>query len=200
MLSGLTLRAQDTATWKPLDFHLSLGTAVVGNSHNAASLFTVTPSLVYRPNERTIIKGSFTTLNSYSLTGGNYALHGREPRSMAPLRYPSSLAAVGTVSLAYKASDRLWIAASLTHVGGELASAAILNPWFQSSRPVLLDATAFTAAMRYKFKNDNTLDLYFTYINDRTGALGPLLFYGPYGNPYYVEHGFSCFYGSPFCP
>ncbi len=176
-------------TLDPWEFHLSMGTAWVGSSFSAASVFGIKPTVIYRPNNRWTIKGSLSALSSYSLTGPNgYRLQGYTPRSLAPLRYPGgALAASVQLSAAYRVSDRLWIAASFMHLGGDLVAEAAMNPWLQSDRPIPLNANAFTASMRYRIGDDSYLHLHMTFIDDRTGALGPLLFGGPYGSLYYHD-------------
>lgn len=188
-------------TVEPWQFHLSMGTALVGNSYSSASLFGISPSVVYQPNPRLRVKASLSALSSYSLAGpAGYSVRGYTPRSLAPLRYPANaLAASLQLSAAYKLSDRLWIAASFLHMGGSLAAAAALNPWLSSDRPIPLNASAFTAAMRYRLSDDSYLHLHMTIIDDRTGALGPLLFGSPYGSPFYYDAlTFGPHYGSPF--
>lgn len=176
-------------TLDPWEFHLSMGTAWVGSSFSAASVFGITPTVIYRPNARLKIKGSVSALSSYSLAGPNgYRIEGYTPRSLAPVRYPgSALATSVQLSAAYQVNDRLWIAASFMHMGGDIVPAALMNPWFQPDRPVLLNANTFTASMRYRLTDDSYLQLHMTIIDDRTGALGPLLFGGPYGSPFYYD-------------
>jgi len=160
-------------------FHVSMGTSLVGNSYDMASLYGITPTVVYRPNNRLKIVGSLTGINSHVLATDGYTIRGREERSLAPYRYPST-ALAATVAAEYQVNDRLWLAASYSRMGGELASGMLVNPWLLTSeRPVLLDASSFTAAMRYRFGKDNFLDIHLTVINDRAGTLAPLI-YSPY--------------------
>ncbi len=174
-------------TLQPLEFHLSMGGGFIGSRYNSASAFGITPSVVYRPSDRFTFRTSATFLNSYTLAPGGYQIHGQRPRSMAPLRNPNSLASAFTMSASYKVNDRLWIAGRVMFLNGSLASGAIVNPWFAPDMPIDLNATAVTAAMRYRIGDDSFIDLHFTYIKDRTGALGPLLFGGPYGSPEYYH-------------
>ncbi len=165
-------------------FHVSLGATMVGNSHSMASLYGVSPTVVYRPNNRLKVVGSVAGVNSYSLAGG-YAIRGREERSLTPYRYPST-ALSATVAAEYQVSERLWLAASYSRVGGGVASWMLVDPWLLTDGgPLTLDASSFTAAMRYSFGNDSFLDIHLTLINDRAGTLVPLL-YGPMG--YYGYH------------
>lgn len=174
-------------TLQPWEFHLSMGGGFVGSRYSSASLFGVTPSVVYRPSEKFTLRASASFLNSYTLAPGGYQIHGRRPRSMAPLRDPSAMATAFTMSATYQVNERLWIAGRVMFLNGAVASSAILNPWFPLDMPVELNATAVTAAMRYKLSDQSFLDFHFTYIKDRTGALGPLFFGGPYGSPEYFH-------------
>lgn len=172
------------------EFHLSMGTAIVGNRYNSASVFGITPQFVYRPNDRLTVKGSLSLINSYSLYGGNSAsyVRGHQPRDLAPRRNPGGeMAGAIDVAATYRVNDNLIIGASIFHIGGQLASSTLVNPWCPPVSPIELNATAVTAAMRYKFKNDSYLDFRATFINDRTGAFGPLFFGGPYGSPMYYD-------------
>ncbi len=60
--------------------------------------------------------------------------------------------------------------------------------------PLMLDATAFSAAMRYRIGESSFLDIHLTVIDDRTGAFTPMLFGAPFGG-YYGDPLFSPFYG-----
>lgn len=177
-----------TDTTKPWKFHLSMGGAYIGSKYTAASVFGLSPSVVYRPNDKFTFKSSAAIINSFSLAPGGYTIHGRPQRNLAPYRDPSALAGAINISASYKINDRLWLAGSVMFVGGRLASGAIINPWFTPDMPVDLNATAVTAAMRYRIGNDSFIDFHMTFIDDRTGALGPILFGGPYGSPYYYNY------------
>ena len=169
------------------EFHLSMGSSIVGTSFSSASLFGITPSIIYRPNDRLKIKASMTALDSYTIATNGYRIRGNEPRSLAPVRYPGSTAGAFNVSASYRVNDRLWIAASLMHVIGGLAAGTLLNPWFVNDSPVPLDATAFSAAMRYRIGEDNYIDIHMSFIDDRTGAMLPFMF----GTPFSPVRSFS---------
>lgn len=178
-------RLNDTLqTW---EFHLSMGGGFIGSRYNSASAFGITPSVVYRPSDKFSFRASATFVNSYTLAPGGYEIQGRRPRNMAPMRDPGAMASAVTMSATYQVSDRLWIAGRVMFMNGALASGAIFNPWFAPGMPVELNATAVTAAMRYRLGDESFIDFHFTYIKDRTGALGPLLFGGPYGSPEYYH-------------
>ena len=174
------------------EFHLSMGSALTWNRRSSASLFGITPSVVYRPSERFTVKASATLLNSYSLSPSGYVIRGHEPRNLAPLRNPTGVAGSAMVTALYKVNSRLTLAASLYHVGGDLASGSVFNPWIYGDMPLNFNATAFSAAMRYRIGEDNFLDIHMTFVDDRTGALTPCF----YGYPYGAFHSYS--YGGLF--
>lgn len=168
-----------TDTLQKWEFHLSMGSEFIGNKLGSASLFWVTPTVVYRPGERLKIRASVSMLNSYSLMPQGYTFRGNAPRSLAPLRNPASAAALD-VSATYRVNDRLWVSASLLCLGGGVASGIILNPWLMDNGPVPLRATAFSASARYRIGEESYLDVQMTMIDDRTGALGPFYFGAPF--------------------
>ena len=174
-------------TIKPWEFHLSMGTAYIGSRYNSASAFGIAPSVVYRPNDKFSFRTSAAFIHSCTLAPGGYQIHGRQQRNMRPLRNPNAMAMDLDMSATYKVNDRLWVGGELLLLGGTLASGATMNPWLAYGGPIELNATAVTAAMRYRLGTDSFLELHMTYINDRTGSLGPLLFGGPYGSPCYYN-------------
>lgn len=181
----------------PWEVHLTLGGAVVGNSRSVASLYSITPTILYRPSDRLKIKASVSAVESFALTQrGGF----RGQSAYMPYVPGSHVAAAANISVAYKASDRLWIAGSFHHFGGSLASASIVAPWFPSDAPMELNANAYSASLRYRFGNDNYLTIHLNVIDDRTGAMGPILFGSPYGSyGYYSNTTFgSHLYYDPF--
>ena len=174
-----------TDTLQKWEFHLSMGGEFVGNRWGSASLYGITPTIIYRPSDRLKIRTSVSMLNSYSLMPQGYSIRGREPRSLAPLRHPNAAAALD-ISATYKVNDRLWLSASLLRLGGSLASGMIVNPWLMGFGPVTLDATAFSAAMRYRMGEDSYIDLQMTVIDDRTGALWPTMM-DPFCSPFHYH-------------
>ena len=174
-------------TLQKWDFHLSMGTELIGNRYGSASLFGITPTVIYRPSERLKIAASVSMMNSYSLMPQGYTIRGVQARSMAPLRNPGAAAAVD-VAVTYKVNERLLLSASLLHIGGSLATGMIINPWLMGTGPLSLDATAFSASMRYRIGDDSWLDFHMTVIDDRAGTLWPTLldpFYSPFHSSFY---------------
>ena len=182
LLTDTNRLLKDDRRWQ---FHLALGSALVGSNTGSASVFTVAPTVIYRPSERLTFKASVASIQSFSLAPDGYAVMGHNVRSLAPYRYPASAGAVN-VSMAYKVNERLTVAASLFHAEGQIASSALMNPWFASGMPMDMNLTAFSAALRYRLREDTFIDMHMTVINDPTGVLGPLYWGGPYGAPF--EH------------
>ena len=174
-------------TFQTWEFHMSMGGGFVGSRYNSASVFGITPSVVYRPSDKFTLRSSATFLNSFTLAPGGYQIQGRRPQSMAPYRDRGAMATAFTMSATYQVNDRLWIAGRVMFLNGTVASGAIVNPWFAPDMPIDLNATAVTAAMRYRIGNDSFIEFHFNYLKDRTGALGPLFFGGPYGSPEYYH-------------
>lgn len=178
-------------TLKRWEYSIAMGAAYVGGTYTSASVFGITPTILFRPNDRLKIKASFTGIDSYSLLPNGYNVGGSEVRNLAPVRNHSNTAVGVNVAASYKINERLTIAASLMHLSGQLASASIVNPWIMSRGPIGINATAFSAAMRYRIGDDSFLDLHMTIIDDRTGILGPFYPYGLnncWGSPFYYHN------------
>ena len=182
-----TVKGDTLQKW---EFHATMGGSVVAGGLGSASVFTVSPSLVWRPSERLTVKASATGFDSYALPGSGSPLRGREPRSLAPVRDRSSIAGSVSVSAAYQLSKRLWIAASFSHLGGEVATGAILNPWMATASPLALDANVYSASLHYRLGEKSFIDVHFTHIDDRAGTLAPLVYDACYAAPFH--------YGTPF--
>ncbi|MBP5327655.1 MAG: hypothetical protein J6Y98_07085 [Bacteroidales bacterium] len=169
-------------TTRKWDFRLAMGGGIAGNKYNSATYSGITPTLIYRPSDKWTFKATASMMHSYSLAPNGYVVGGRNVHSLAPYRQPDATAGAVGVSATFKANDRLWIAASLLHMGGNLATASIVNPWLPDM-PVTIDATAISASMRYRIGKDNYLDIHMTFVDDRAGTLSPLLFTSPLYGP-----------------
>ena len=178
-------------TLKRWECSIAMDAAYVGGTNTSASVFGITPTVSFRPNDRLKIKASFSGIDSYSLLPNGYNVSGSEVRNLVPVRNKSNTAVGVNVAASYKINERLTVAASLMHLSGNLASASIVNPWNMSRGPVDVNATAFSAAMRYRIGDDSFLDLHMTIIDDRTGILGPFYPYGLnncWGSPFYYHN------------
>lgn len=155
--------AQDTIPrWEP---HLSATTGFVGTSFGDSRLFTtIAPSLTFHPSSRWSLTGGFRVTADYGLDAHYMA----DPvRSLAPRRNGGTRAASAYVEAEYRASDRLWLAASLYHLGGQYAP--LFGPANGSAFDLSL--TALSAEAAYRFDGGSLLHLSFTVVRDNTGAL-----------------------------
>jgi len=148
--------------WEP---HVGVTTGFLGTGHGDNRLFTtVAPSLTYRPTERWSLTGGIGITADYGLNGHYMA---QPERNLAPVRNGGTTAASAYVEAEYQASDRLWLAASLYHIGGQYA------PLFGPANGTTLDlsATALSAAAAYRFGDNNWLSLSVTVVRDHAGTL-----------------------------
>ena len=176
---GVGISSAETA--KPFDIHLSMGSSYIYNRSSSAVLYSVAPSVDFRPNDKLTVSASLLSVESFSTSSNAGSPRGGQPRSLAPYRNPRAVAMAAAVAASYKVSDRLWIGASYVHIGGELASSALVNPWYGDGRGVGLNATAFSAAARYRIGERSFVDFHVSILDDRAGTLVPLFFGAPYG-------------------
>ncbi len=188
ILLSLPLKAQnDTISIGKAEcheqFNLSLGTAFLSGPFGSLSLYGIRPTFTLRPTDKLTVKTSLGITNAVSLAPHGYHIQGHQPRSLSPVRHPAtSTLGTFTVSAAYRASDRLSLAASLMLMGGEIPSV-----WSGTIMPV--SAAAFSASVRYQIGQDSYIDINTTIIDDRTGALLPYIYnpylYSTYPTPYF---------------
>lgn len=148
--------------WEP---HVGVTTGFLGTGHGDNRLYTsVAPSLTFRPSERWAITGGLRLTSDFGLNSHYMA---QPERNLAPLRNGGTTTASAYIEAAYQATDRLWIAANLYHLGGQYA------PLFGPANGTTLDlsVTALSAEAAYRFGNNNWLHLSFTVVRDGTGAL-----------------------------
>lgn len=172
--------------WEP---HISVTTGFVGSSYGDNRLYTsIAPSVTFRPTKRLSFVGGIGMMNDLGMDP-HYLVH--PVRSLAPLR--SSNGGTGLVSAyvgaEYQVNDRLWLAASLYHLGGQYA------PFFGCANGSAVDvsATALSAEAAYRFSDNNYLRLSFTVVRDHTGML-PYMMYDSW-----MYHGWGSWnsYASP---
>lgn len=110
-----------------------------------------------------------------------YRLQGRPAADRAPRRHPVAMAtSTLTVGASYRASERLWLWGSVSHIGG-----------LALERPV--NATALSGGFAYALGDRNMLEVHFRFVHDHYGTLmGP-----PYGHLYYgsLAPGFDLYHG-----
>ena len=174
LLAAVPLKAQrgmdtiEPPRWEP---HVSVTTGFMGSNYGDNRLFTsVAPSLTFRPSTRWELRGGFRITNDMGLNP-NYTTN--QPRSLAPRRRNGGTGiASAYVEADYRVNDRLWLAASLYHIGGQYA------PLFGPANGDAIDisATALSAAAAYRFSNNSYLHLSFTVVRDHTGMMPYMLY------------------------
>lgn len=143
---------------------------------------TIGADLSYRVNDKLTLGGGFGVMRGF----GDRAvrLHGGPERSLVPrsARATAAMHAEGT----YRVNDRLTVAASVMYMQGNMMP--FLSP---DGR----DGYAFgaSAAMRYRFGNDNYLSLYVQYLRSERMPLYPY----PYSWGGYGSH--LMWYDAPYC-
>lgn len=175
----------DTVTLPKWEPHLSVSTGFVGSSYGDNRLYTsVAPSLTFRPNDRWTINAGFRITTDMGLNP-NY-MFSSPTKDLAPYKHRNGGTGIASAHVAaqYQVTDRLWLAASVYHLGGTYAPIY----GFGNGSSFDVSATAVSAAASYRFRNDSFLHLSFTYIRDEYGTM-PYLFhdawmhggYGPWG-------------------
>lgn len=175
-----------------LDGRVSLeagGGSLFGQKYAYSS---VAPEVRYHINDRLSISGGIRLTNGFGL-GTSYNIHGRERQTLAPRRGKAKMYEA-YVSGECQVNERLWISATLLHVGGEIG----FTP-FNSKKNMTLNATGFFADLRYKTRSGSLLGFHLSYIHDNNGILTPYL-YNPcmdglywYDNP--MGYGFGRSFG-----
>lgn len=173
----MTTEAQDTVDLRPwnqkkLDCRITLE-AGVGNMFGVGYAFTGVASEVrYHFNERFTLSAGVKVTEGFGL-GRNYGFDGRGGKSLAPRKGGSRLYEM-YVSGEYQVNERLWVAATLLHIGGTID----FVPWYGDGSHNV-SATAFSADLRYRTRRGNMLGFHLSYINDKGGLMAPYL-YSPY--------------------
>ena len=168
--------------WEP---HLSVSTGFIGSSYGDNRLYTsVAPSLTFRPSDRWTINAGFRITSDMGLNP-HYAFSS-PAKNLAPYKHRNGGTGIASAHVAaqYQVSDRLWLAASVYHLGGTYAPIY----GFGNGTTFDVSATAVSAAASYRFRNDSFLHFSVTYIRDEYGTM-PYLFhdawmhggYGPWG-------------------
>lgn len=159
-------------TMKKLDRRLTLE-AGVGNIFGMGYAFTgVAPEVRYHFNERFSLSAGVKVTEGFGL-GRNYGFDGRGGKSLAPRKGGTRLYEM-YVSGEYQVNERLWVAATLLHIGGTID----FVPWYGDGTHNV-SATAFSADLRYRTRRGNMLGFHLSYINDKGGLMAPYL-YSPY--------------------
>lgn len=180
------------------NYHIDLGMGVTSGFGATNSYMVVAPTVEYKPNNKWAFQAGFAAINGTNMA--NFT--SQSTRDLAPRRpnSNSSLALAGKISAQYQVTDNLWVAATLWHVAGQTVLPGGFG-WYglmPAGLPVNLDATGVTGEVHYDFGKGNSLGLYFSYINDRTGGMMPMLcdpIYG-YGMNPMMGHGFYGYNGA----
>lgn len=191
ILFGFAMQAQiindSVSKW---DYHLNVGTGIVSDFDNQVrNYFMISPEIEYKPNSRWAVKAGFNAISDMD----SYVFKGREPQSLAPRKNAST--AVGIhLSAQYQVTDRLWIGATVFHIGGQSSLLYTFNPYYgwQFGTPVDLSITGFCADMQYRIGDNSYLDLHISVLRDNYGTL-PILYDNLYYNAYRSGVGFGPF-------
>lgn len=142
----------------------------VGSLFGMGYAFTgVAPEIRYHVNERFAISAGAKISNGFTLNK-NYNISPAQ-RSLAPHRQTARVYEM-YVGGEYQVNDRLWLAASILHIGGTFDMPLFLATHSDGR----ISATAFTADFRYLTRKGNMLGLHLSYVNDQTGILAPCLY------------------------
>lgn len=187
---------QKEPTMKKLDCRLTLE-AGVGSFFGKGYAFTgVAPEVRYHFNDRFSLSAGMKLTEGFGL-GMDYGINARGGRNLAPRRSGTRLYQA-YISGEYQVNERLWIAASLLHIGGTVD----FVPWYGMTDGTV-SATALSAELRYKTRRGNMLVFHLSYINDNGGIMAPYL-YSPYLNdpcwdsPFWYGESLRCGFGRSF--
>lgn len=192
-MSPMVVFSQDSVDLRPLrhnkiDCRMTFE-AGVGNIFGRGYAFTgVAPEVRYHFNDRFSLSAGVKLTEGFSL-GRDYGFDARGGRSLAPRRSGTRLYQA-YIAGEYQVNERLWLAASLLHIGGTLD----FVPWYGVGDGSV-SATAFSAELRYRTRRGNMLGFHLSYINDKGGLMAPYL-YSPY--LYDPCWGDSFWYGDSF--
>ena len=172
VLGMFCVSAQEADTSR-VKVHASVGTTVASGFGRTQSLTWVAPSVEMQVNDKLSVSGGFASAGSLL---GSYDIHSYTPSSMAPRKHGTRLGGLWAMA-EYKASDRLWLWASVMHLGGYAQ-----RLWMDASAPIGL--TAVSGGLTYEFPQGSLLELHFHFVHDHYGtAMEGLLahpWYGPY--------------------
>lgn len=164
------------------DYHINLGMGVTSGFGATNSYMLVAPTVEYKANEKWAFKAGFAALNGTDMA---YFMNQTQPvRDLAPRRHTNSSLALGAmVSAQYQVNDRLWVAGTLWRVAGQTITPGGWGWWgvVPAGIPIDLNATGVTGELHYDLGKGNSLGVYISYVNDRTGAFMPLMYDSFYG-------------------
>lgn len=177
---GMAVAQEDsTQTKSKLQPHFMVGTGVWSSGGEVRPYTTTGAQLDYTFNDKWTVTGGFMVYNEWNQN--HYMIQGRSPRSYAPRKNNSSLIALNA-GVQYNFNDRLSLAFSIYHLGGEMI------PWWMptTSVPFNVSVTGFSAELQYKLRNDSYLNFYLSFYRDNLGTMGIPL-YPFYDSPWYMN-------------
>ena len=160
----------DTSRWHG---SVATGLSVSSGWGRTQSLSWLAPRVSYQATDRLKVGGGFAVAGSLMPAG--YALHGREPRSLAPRQQGTQLGAVWAEA-EYRVNDRLWVWGSVAKLTGYAQPL-----WLDGSVPI--EATAISGGFAYAIGEGSLLEMHFHFVHDHYGtAMSGLLGYPYYGH------------------
>lgn len=180
----------DTVAFPKWEPHMSVSTGFMGSSYGDNRLYTsVAPSVTFRPSVRWTLNAGFRITSDMGLNQNQ--MFTTPAKDLAPYKRRNGGTGIASahVAVQYQASDRLWLAASVYHLGGSYAPVF----GFGNGSAFDVSATALSAAASYRFKNDSFLHLSVTYIRDEYGTM-PFLYHDAWMHGAYGQWGM---YASP---
>lgn len=186
----------DSVTFSKWEPHLFVETGFMATNYGDNRAFTtVAPTLTYHVNERLSFTGGFGLSSDFGLN----AHYNIDNRSYAPYKHRNGGTGLiaGHFSAEYQVSENVWLAASISHIGGTYA------PFYGPMNGGAFDvsATAISAAAAFRFNNDNYLRLSITLIRDHAGTL-PYMYRDAWMHSFGPSSYFACStdYYRMFCP
>lgn len=180
LCGGMVFAQSDTVQTKSkLQPHYTVGTGITAINGEVRPYTNVGAQLDYEFNDKWAVTGGFMIYNEWNQN--HYLLHGRTPYSLAPRKHNSSLIVLNA-GVQYNVNDRLSLAFSVYHIGGQMV------PWWLPSTYAPLDVsiTGFDAELHYRLGKDSYLNFYLSFYRDNLGTMGMAL--GPfYGDPWYMN-------------
>lgn len=175
---------QRSLTPRKYEVHGTVGTGVEIGRGYATTYLAASPRVDYHPNDKLTLTVGFSVMGT--MDPNRFMLRGNQPRSLTPRKNGNASAAIAAyIAAQYQVNDRLWVAASLFHAGGQMIMPTTFTPWgyIPGGWTADINLTAFSAAMRWKVGDDTYINLQCQIIRDGTGQLWPY-----YTSPFYNSY------------
>ena len=165
------VQAQEADTSR-VKLHAGVGSTLASGFGRTQSLSWVAPSVEMQVSGKLAVSAGFCAAGS--LLNG-YEIHGYTPSSLLPRRHGTRMGGLWATA-EYRASERLWLWASVAHLGGYAQPL-----WLDGSVPIGL--TAVSGGLAYEFPHGSLLELHFRFVHDHYGtARAGLLAHPWYGS------------------